>query len=98
MRPSGIKKHSIALAGHRTSVNLEDQFWQGLRDIADERGTTLPKLIDEIDMERKSENLASALRVFVLHYYRDQLDQQNKMVAPLDLNKANTIRISVEAR
>jgi predicted DNA-binding ribbon-helix-helix protein len=83
MRSSGIKKHSIALAGHRTSVNLEEEFWTSLREIAHKRGTTLPRLIEKIDMERKSDNLASALRIFVLCYYRHHLDQKSEMVAPL---------------
>jgi predicted DNA-binding ribbon-helix-helix protein len=82
MKSSDIKKHSIALAGHKTSISLEDEFWKSLREIACERGTTLPRLIEEIDMERKSDNLASALRIFVLRYYRDQLGQKSEMVVP----------------
>ena len=94
MQSSGIKRHSIDLAGHKTSVSLEDEFWKSLREIAGGRGKSLSRLIDEIDVERKFENLSSAIRLFVLRYYRDQLDQQNEMVAPLDLDPSN----SVEAR
>ena len=82
MKSSDIKKHSIALAGHKTSISLEDEFWKSLREIAHERGTTLPRLIEEIDMERKSDNLASALRIFVLRYYRDQVDNKGQVVVP----------------
>jgi predicted DNA-binding ribbon-helix-helix protein len=80
MKSSDIKKHSIALAGHKTSISLEDEFWKSLQEIAHERGTTLPRLIEEIDMERKSDNLASALRIFVLRYYRAALDQKGEIV------------------
>ena len=82
MKTSGIKKRSIRIAGHNTSVSIEDEFWDSLREIARQRGTTLPRLIDDIDMEKKSENLASALRIFVLRYYRDQVDNKGQVVVP----------------
>lgn len=70
-----MRKRSISLKGHRTSVALEDEFWTALEDIAQQNGKTLPKLIGEIDRARlKSEpppGLASALRVFVLRELRD---------------------------
>jgi predicted DNA-binding ribbon-helix-helix protein len=72
-------------------VSLEDEFWEGLRGIACERGKTLSRLLDEIDTERKFENLSSALRLFVLRYYRDQPDQQGEMVAPLDLDPSHPV-------
>jgi predicted DNA-binding ribbon-helix-helix protein len=88
---SGIKKRSIVLAGHKTSVSLEDEFWEGLRQIADERGKSLSGLLAEIDTERTFENLSSALRLFVLRYYRGPPDQQGGMVAPLDLDPSNPV-------
>ena len=91
MHSSGIKKRSIVIAGHKTSVSLEDEFWEGLREIAGERGKTVSRLLDEIDTERKFENLSSALRLFVLRYYRDQPDQQGEMVAPLDLDPSHPV-------
>jgi predicted DNA-binding ribbon-helix-helix protein len=90
MQCSGIKKRSVVLAGHKTSVSLEDEFWKSLREIAAGHGKTLSRLIDEIDVERKFENLSSALRLFVLRYYRDQPDQQNE-IAPLDLDPSNSV-------
>lgn len=62
-----LKKRSIVIAGHATSVSLEPQFWDALRAIAAERGLSLNQLAAEIDLER-SGNLSSALRVYVLEY------------------------------
>jgi predicted DNA-binding ribbon-helix-helix protein len=71
---SAVIKRSVNIAGHRTSITLEDAFWNCLREIADKRGETLRQLIASIDAERKSANLSSNLRLFVLGYYRDQLN------------------------
>ena len=65
-----IVKRSIVLAGQNTSVSLEEPFWQGLKDIATSRGTTLSDLIGSIDRKRKHDNLSSALRLYVLDHYR----------------------------
>jgi len=67
---SVIVKRSIEIAGHRTSVTLEDAFWNALREIADARGQTLRALIAEVDARRGRNNLSSAIRLFVLDYYR----------------------------
>lgn len=64
-------KRSLSLRGHRTSVSLEDEFWQAFRDIATERGQPINALAAEIDAARGVEmGLASAIRVFVLRHYR----------------------------
>jgi predicted DNA-binding ribbon-helix-helix protein len=64
-------KRSITLAGHRTSVSLEADFWRALSDIAAETKRPLAKIIDEVDKrEGRDKNLSSALRVFVLAHYR----------------------------
>jgi predicted DNA-binding ribbon-helix-helix protein len=60
-----LKKRSVLIAGHKTSVSLEDAFWQALKRLADARGLSLAQLIAEVDRGRKS-NLSSTLRVFVL--------------------------------
>ena len=74
-----VIKRSIIIGGHKTSVSLEDVFWNTLRDIAHERGETLSHLIASIDTNRQSANLSSALRVFVLRHYMDQSAQQREM-------------------
>lgn len=68
-----IFKRSIMVAGHKTSVSLEDAFWNGLKEIARERHTTLSELVAEIDAQRQHGNLSSALRLLVLDFYRTQL-------------------------
>ena len=67
---SPVVKRSIVIAGHKTSVSLEDAFWQGLKQIASERGVTLSDMVASIDTERRQGNLSSAIRLFVLDYYR----------------------------
>jgi predicted DNA-binding ribbon-helix-helix protein len=89
MRSAVVKKRSISVAGHKTSISLEDEFWKSLHEIAGERDETISQLIASIDLDREFSNLSSALRLFVLRYYRDQLDQQ--MVAPLDLDPSNSV-------
>lgn len=61
-----IAKHSLVIAGHRTSISLEDAFWRGLKDIASAEGRALANLVAEIDAGRGEANLSSAIRVFVL--------------------------------
>ena len=67
---SPVVKRSVVLAGHKTSVSLEDAFWQALKDIATSRRTTLSDLISSIDIGRDHGNLSSALRLFVLSHYQ----------------------------
>jgi len=67
---SPVVKRSIVIAGHKTSVSLEDAFWQGLKQIAGDRDLTLSDLVASIDTERRQGNLSSALRLFVLDFYR----------------------------
>lgn len=61
-----MKKRSVTLKGHRTSISLEAPFWAALEDIARKRRSSLQKLIEAVDASRGSVNLSSALRVFVL--------------------------------
>jgi predicted DNA-binding ribbon-helix-helix protein len=71
---SPVVKRSIVIAGHRTSVSLEDAFWKALKEIAQARRASLADLIGTIDGQRQTGNhtgnLSSAIRVFVLDHYR----------------------------
>ena len=67
---SPVIKRSIVIAGHKTSVSLEDAFWKALKDIAAGRDMTLSELVGAIDAERQHGNLSSAVRLFVLDYYQ----------------------------
>ncbi|QPC41872.1 ribbon-helix-helix domain-containing protein [Kaustia mangrovi] len=64
-------KRSVVVAGHSTSISLEPEFWDALREIADETDKTLNELITDIDAERAGRGLSSAVRIFVLNYLRD---------------------------
>jgi predicted DNA-binding ribbon-helix-helix protein len=67
---SPVIKRSIVIAGHKTSVSLEDAFWKGLKDIAAEGQTTLSDLVGSIDCGRRHGNLSSAIRLYVLDYFQ----------------------------
>lgn len=67
---SPVIKRSIIVAGHKTSVSLEDAFWKALKEIAGDRHLTLSDLVSSIDTGRQQGNLSSAIRLFVLDHYR----------------------------
>lgn len=64
-----MKKRSVLIAGHPTSVSLEEEFWDALKEVAAARRQSVNALIEAIDAERAG-NLSSAIRVFVLNAYR----------------------------
>jgi predicted DNA-binding ribbon-helix-helix protein len=70
---SAVLKRSVVIEGHKTSISLEDEFWDSFKEIADERGMTVSALVGAIDGGRKHVNLSSAIRLFVLGAYRDQI-------------------------
>jgi predicted DNA-binding ribbon-helix-helix protein len=65
-----VRKHSIVLNGHATSISLEDEFWDAARAIAEHRGISLRELLETIDAGRGEANLSSAIRVEVLGHFR----------------------------
>jgi predicted DNA-binding ribbon-helix-helix protein len=69
---SQVVKRSVVVAGHKTSVSLEDAFWKALKEIASRRDIGLSDLITDIDSKRLHGNLSSAIRLFVLGFYREQ--------------------------
>lgn len=73
---SPVVKRSIVIAGHKTSVSLEDAFWKGLKEIAGGRDMTLSELVAAIDSERRHGNLSSAIRLFVLDHYRSLIGDE----------------------
>jgi len=78
---SPVVKRSIVIAGHKTSVSLEDAFWKGLKEIATGRDMTLSDLVALIDTERRHGNLSSAIRLFVLDHYRAQIADERSGIA-----------------
>jgi predicted DNA-binding ribbon-helix-helix protein len=67
-----IRKRRIRLPRGKTSVALEDAFWESLKEIAAARNMSRPALVQEINKKRQHANLSSAIRVFVLEYYRER--------------------------
>lgn len=67
---SGILKRSVVIGGHKTSVSLEQSFWDALKAIANERHMSVANLVHEVDERRVAPNLSSAVRVYVLEYYK----------------------------
>jgi predicted DNA-binding ribbon-helix-helix protein len=72
---SQVVKRSVVVAGRKTSVSLEDAFWIGLKEISGERHVTLSELVVAIDSQRQHGNLSSAIRLFVLNFYRAQVSE-----------------------
>jgi predicted DNA-binding ribbon-helix-helix protein len=73
-------KRSIVVAGHKTSVSLEEAFWNGMKEISGLRNMTLSELVREIDSKRQQGNLSSAIRLFVLDYFKNGAMASQKSV------------------
>ena len=72
MLKSAIAKRSIVFNGKKTSLSLEDEYWNALKEIAAERRVKLSHLVTATDGRREHANLSSAIRLFVLDHYRNQ--------------------------
>ncbi len=95
---SPVVKRSIVIAGHKTSVSLEDAFWKGLKEIAGGRDVTLSDLVSTIDSERRHGNLSSAIRLFVLDYYRAQIPgHQSEPAIPREVMAARSAAPTLRA-
>ncbi len=79
---SPVIKRSIVIAGHKTSVSLEDAFWNGLKNIATARHTSLSDLVATIDSQRRRGNLSSAIRLFVLDHFQARLAGHDEQERP----------------
>lgn len=66
---TSVVKRSIMVGGHKTSVSLEDPFWDAVKEVAVFQNLTLRELVSQIDIDREHSNLSSAIRVFVLDHY-----------------------------
>lgn len=64
------QKRSFSIRGHRTSISLETAFWEALRDVAAQRGQSLAELVGQVDEQRGTAGLSSAVRIFVLAHYQ----------------------------
>src|SRR5262249_10600996 len=91
-----VVKRSVAVSGHKTSVSLEDAFWGCFREIARSRQMTLSTLLASIDSERYYGNLSSAVRLFVLDYYRQGLCKCGRCVGLGSLSVASSPGLTEE--
>lgn len=73
------QKHSFNISGHQTSITLEDEFWQALKQIAADKNQSLAQIIIEIDNKRSDENLSSAVRLYILRYYQDLVEAASRL-------------------
>jgi predicted DNA-binding ribbon-helix-helix protein len=67
---SPVKKRSIVISNHKTSLTLEDGFWLSLKEIAEHEELPVAQLVARIDRDRQHANLSSAIRLHVLNHYR----------------------------
>lgn len=79
---SSVVKHSIVIDGHKTSISLEDPFWNELKGIAHAQGVKLSELVASIDRTRAQGNLSSAIRQFVLEHFQNGKRQAYEANAP----------------
>ncbi|MFZ3247411.1 MAG: ribbon-helix-helix domain-containing protein [Pseudolabrys sp.] len=70
IKKTDVIKRSIFINGHKTSLSLENEFWQGLREIAGRDRAAISTLVEQIDRARNTCNLSSAIRVFVFNHFR----------------------------
>jgi predicted DNA-binding ribbon-helix-helix protein len=75
---SAVAKRSVVISGHKTSVSLEDSFWNEVQAIAKSRRITVSHLLHHIDHDRQNANLSSAIRVYVLQHLREQASAQQQ--------------------
>ena len=91
---SSVVKRSIIIDGHKTSVSLEDPFWTELKKIAHTLQVTLSELVTKIDGTREQSNLSSAIRLFVLHHFRNEDKRMEVPKAHLSEVAAETTPVS----
>jgi predicted DNA-binding ribbon-helix-helix protein len=76
---SAVIKRSVTIDGHKTSVSLEDAFWDGLIEVAKQSNVSVAKLVAEIEQSRSTINLSSAIRIFLLQHYRAQFSSRYRV-------------------
>jgi predicted DNA-binding ribbon-helix-helix protein len=87
---SSVATRSVMFSGHKTSISLEDAFWNALKEIAATRQTPVRDLIASIDAVRESGSLSSALRLFVLHYTIDKCSQPTEEMPSMAIQSSTS--------
>ena len=80
---SAVAKRSVVIGGHKTSVSLEEPFWNEVRSIAEASRVSVSNLLQKIDGERQNANLSSAIRVYVLQHVREQVNNSANRSEPV---------------
>jgi predicted DNA-binding ribbon-helix-helix protein len=93
---SPVVKRSIVIAGHKTSVSLEEAFWKCLKEIATARDLTLSDLVASIDTDRREGNLSSAIRLFVLDHFRGLTANARPQGAPREPGSRTTAALQAD--
>jgi predicted DNA-binding ribbon-helix-helix protein len=86
---SSIIKRSVIVAGHKTSVSLEDAFWQAFKEIAHHSNVNISDLVGNIDTQRSEGNLSSTIRLFVLTHFRSRLADDQRRAGVVQMPRAN---------
>lgn len=77
-----MKKRSVKISGHATSVTLEDEFWHELKTLAQSRALSINQLVSDIDEKRGQDNLSSALRLHILRHLKSQIHANESAIKP----------------
>ena len=72
IKKSAVRKHSVWINSRKTSISLENEFWHGLREIADNEHISVHAVVERIDRSRDTCNLSSAIRIYVFKHFRRQ--------------------------
>jgi len=92
---SSVITRSIVIANHKTSVSLEDAFWKALREIARQQHMSISQLAAVIDSDRDHGNLSSAIRLFVLGFYREQISARSSVGPEVGVGHSTNSRLSI---
>jgi len=93
-----VVKRSVIIENRYTSVSVEEEFWQALREIARSRRVTLSQLLGSIDADRQFANLSSAIRLFVLRFLREQQAEQRTMLEAAEKRRQSWEQITQDQR
>jgi predicted DNA-binding ribbon-helix-helix protein len=92
-----VRRHSIIVDGHKTSITLEEAFWTASKEIAHERGESLRHLIASINANRQFAHLSSAIRLYVLWYYKDKFARRQAMFEQREISVQKVAKPSQNA-
>jgi predicted DNA-binding ribbon-helix-helix protein len=92
-KKTAVIKRSIFINGHKTSVSLENEFWDGLREIAGYETRAVALLIEQINRDRDTCNLSSAVRIFVFNYFRAR-EKINSAALSITVSDQDVVRLT----